>query len=247
MTAEKYLLMYKKIWAAIRHDMWKEIEDKKKADRVEKLERKDIAKIHHDVHERFETIRTEIYAKVMEDENITQKQAKRYMQMCYATHASISSMSTADDSEAKLSLWPTQVRQVSREHTKLCNEIMSGKYYKTIEIDPRENIMADEKTDLKSLSAYKPGLSSQQTMLPNDKVRVKAASKSVDQYVDKMIKWAQDVQRKLRAPYIESGEAYPGDEYRAGKRDRAGKLIEKEDDQAAKPSAESNKSSSAPA
>ena len=43
MTAEKYLLMYKKIWAAIRHDMWKEIEDKKKADRVEKLERKDIA------------------------------------------------------------------------------------------------------------------------------------------------------------------------------------------------------------
>ena len=160
MTAEKYLSMYKKIWATIRHDMWKEIEDKKKAERVESLSKQQIAKIHHDVHENFEAIRTEIYAKVMEDENITQKNAKRYMQMCYATHASISSMSTKDDSEAKVSLWPTQVRAVSREHTKLCNEIMAGKYYKTIEIDPRENVMADEKTDLKSLTAYKPGLSS---------------------------------------------------------------------------------------
>ena len=25
LTAEKYLVMYKKIWSIIRHDMWKEI------------------------------------------------------------------------------------------------------------------------------------------------------------------------------------------------------------------------------
>ena len=30
LTAEKYLLMYKKIWAVIRHDLWKEIEQRKK-------------------------------------------------------------------------------------------------------------------------------------------------------------------------------------------------------------------------
>ena len=32
MTAEKYLLMYKMIWASIRHDMWKAIEKKKQSE-----------------------------------------------------------------------------------------------------------------------------------------------------------------------------------------------------------------------
>ena len=33
LTAEKYLLMYKKIWAVIRHDLWKEIEQTKRKER----------------------------------------------------------------------------------------------------------------------------------------------------------------------------------------------------------------------
>ena len=106
MTAEKYLLMYKKIWATIRHDMWKEIEEKKKEQRVEKLSKDDVAKIHFDVHENFELVRQEIYSKVMDEPEITSRQARRSMQMCYATHATISSMSTAKDSEAKVSHWP---------------------------------------------------------------------------------------------------------------------------------------------
>ena len=118
--------------------------------------------------------------------------------MCYATHASISSMSTAEDSEAKVSLWPQQVRQVSREHTKLCNEIMAGKFPENIQKDPRDSVMSDEKVDLKSLGLYKAGLSSQKTMLPDKDVRVKRASKSVDKYCEKMIKWAKEVQAKLR-------------------------------------------------
>ena len=105
MTAEKYLLMYRKIWATIRHDMWKEIEDLKKKERRE-LKKTEMAKIHFEVHEKFEEVRQEIYAKVMDEPEITQREARRFMQMCYATHASISSMSTAEDSEAKVSLWP---------------------------------------------------------------------------------------------------------------------------------------------
>ena len=197
MTAEKYLLMYRKIWATIRHDMWKEIEDLKKKERRE-LKKAEMAKIHFEVHEKFEEVRQEIYAKVMDEPEITQREARRFMQMCYATHASISSMSTAEDSEAKVSLWPQQVRQVSREHTKLCNEIMAGKFPENIQKDPRDSVMSDEKVDLKSLGLYKAGLSSQKTMLPDKDVRVKRASKSVDKYCEKMIKWAKEVQAKLR-------------------------------------------------
>lgn len=34
LTAEMYLQMYKKIWATVRHDLWKDIEAKKKELRV---------------------------------------------------------------------------------------------------------------------------------------------------------------------------------------------------------------------
>ena len=37
MTAEAYLMIYKKIWATIRHDIWSAIEAKKKAERRDKL------------------------------------------------------------------------------------------------------------------------------------------------------------------------------------------------------------------
>ena len=47
--------------------------------------------------------------------------------------------------------------------------------------------MADEKLDLKSLSAYKGNFSKQKTMISDDKVLVKAVSKRADKYVDKMI------------------------------------------------------------
>ena len=42
MTAAKYLLMYKKIWATIRHDMWKALEEKKKEERVTRLKKDQI-------------------------------------------------------------------------------------------------------------------------------------------------------------------------------------------------------------
>ena len=101
--------------------------------------------------------------KVMDVEDITPEQAKRYMQMCYATHATISSMSTDKENEAVVSTWPAQVRAVSREHTRLCNEIMQGKYYKNIEADPRETatMEVDEKIDYKQLSDYKKDFQTQ--------------------------------------------------------------------------------------
>ena len=71
----------------------------------------------------------------MSEPNITPQQAKRNMQMCYASTAS--SQDSTDAKERGVLLWPAQVRQVSREHTKLTNEIMYGRYYADIEKDPR--------------------------------------------------------------------------------------------------------------
>ena len=71
MTAEAYLMIYKKIWATIRHDIWFQVEEKKKQQRTEKLSKEELTDISNSVHDNFENIRTEIYAKIMEDEEIT--------------------------------------------------------------------------------------------------------------------------------------------------------------------------------
>ena len=79
MTPEKYLLMYSKIWASIRHDIWKQIEEKKRESNVVNLAFNELEKIYHDAHKRFEEIRREIYANTMNEPEITPQQAKRNM------------------------------------------------------------------------------------------------------------------------------------------------------------------------
>ena len=64
--------MYKKIWAVIRHDLWKEIEAKKREIRCEKLDEKEFNHLYNEIHKRFEDIRVEVYAMIMGDENINQ-------------------------------------------------------------------------------------------------------------------------------------------------------------------------------
>lgn len=83
------------------------------------------------------------------------------MQRCYAVNATVSSFSRKEDTEAVVSRWPEQVRAVAREHTKLCNEIVQGKYYKNIDLDPRDSKHADEKIDLKTLGAYRKTFATQ--------------------------------------------------------------------------------------
>ena len=136
MTPEKYLLMYSKIWASIRHDIWKQIEEKKRESNVVNLVFNEREKIYQDAHKRFEEIRREIYASTMNEPEITPQQAKRNMQMCYASVASNPDKEGAEEQD--LSLWPSQVLDVALKHNKLCNEIISGQYYPDIEKDPRK-------------------------------------------------------------------------------------------------------------
>ena len=61
LTADKYLLMYKKIWAVIRHDLYREIQRKKKEKMVDMLEEKDFNELYEQQHKNFEKIRLEVY------------------------------------------------------------------------------------------------------------------------------------------------------------------------------------------
>ena len=71
MTAEKYLTMYKKIWAILRHDLYLEIQAKKKELRCDKLESPVFDKLYEDSHKCFEEIRVEVYAMIMDQPSIT--------------------------------------------------------------------------------------------------------------------------------------------------------------------------------
>ena len=113
------------------------------------------------------------------------------MQKAYVTYSTISSSSKKAQGEASRARWADLVQQVAIEHGKLIGNMAQGKFYDNIEKDPRDNIYADEKVDLKSLRQYKPLISSQKTTIADDKVNVRPAKISVDKYVDRMIELAK--------------------------------------------------------
>ena len=61
-TKEMYISTFRKIWATIRHDIWKEIKAKGNSQLTEKV----FTEIYNDVHGRFEKIRTDIYCMMMD-------------------------------------------------------------------------------------------------------------------------------------------------------------------------------------
>ena len=63
--------------------------------------------------------------------------------------------------------------------------MQKGLFYKNIEQDPRDSVLNDEKIDLKSIPGYQK-LSSQKTMLSDDKVHVRAVNPKADKYITKM-------------------------------------------------------------
>lgn len=76
------------------------------------------------------------------------------------TFSTISSSSKNEKAEVGRARWADLVQQVAIEHGKQIGSMAQGKFYDNIEKDPRDNIYADEKVDLKSLKQYKPSLQS---------------------------------------------------------------------------------------
>lgn len=62
---QMYIKIYRKIWATIRHDLWTRIQQEKKAQNTANLTEEIFNKLYSEVHATFETVRMEIYSKLM--------------------------------------------------------------------------------------------------------------------------------------------------------------------------------------
>ena len=121
LTAQKYLLMYKKIWATLRHDIYEEVKVRAKELRVahDQLEETEFNKIYEKVFKNFEKVRQETYSKILDDPEITQPKAREYMQKAFVMYATISSTAKNKDTEVTRARWPDLVNNVAIEHGKL--------------------------------------------------------------------------------------------------------------------------------
>ena len=88
-------------------------------------------------------------------EEVEQEKAREYMQKAYVTYSTISSASKNKNEETKRARWPDLVQQVAMEHGRYIADMTEGKFYANIDKDPRDNIHADDKIDLKSLPQFK--------------------------------------------------------------------------------------------
>ena len=83
------------------------------------------------------------------------------------------------------------MQEILKKHGQYIQDFAQGKFPDGIQNDPRNNKDPDEKIDLKSLSAYQPGLSKQKTMLKDEGREVKAVSEGADKYVNKFVEIAR--------------------------------------------------------
>lgn len=109
LTADKYLMMYKKIWSVVRHDLYKEIQKRKKELRVNEIDEKEFDKLYTAVHGRFETVRAEVWQMIMNEE-IESNKAREYMQKAYVTYSTISSSAKNNSQEVSRARWADLVQ-----------------------------------------------------------------------------------------------------------------------------------------
>ena len=68
------------------------------------------------------------------------------------------------------------------EHGRYIADFAQGKFYKNIEVDPRDHEHPDEKLDLKTVPGYK-GFSRQKTTIADNTVNVRPVKKGVEKYI----------------------------------------------------------------
>ena len=88
-TKEKYIATFSKIWSLVRHDMWKQINEEKKKQRVNRLDEASFKKIYEEVHSRFEKIRKDVYELMLDTELDSYEQAREIMQKAYVTYSTV--------------------------------------------------------------------------------------------------------------------------------------------------------------
>ena len=98
-------------------------------------------------------MRADIYELLMDEQLEKPEKSREYMQKAYVTFSTIASV-PSEDGAAVRSKWADLVHEVAVSHGKYIGEFQEGKFYASIEQDPRDSIEADEKVDLKSLPQY---------------------------------------------------------------------------------------------
>ena len=89
-TKELYIATFRKIWATIRHDIWKDLKEKQKGARSEQPPEEDeFNEVAQKVYDRFESIRTDIYTKMMDLDDMPEGKAREIMQKAYVTYSTV--------------------------------------------------------------------------------------------------------------------------------------------------------------
>lgn len=147
-----YMKIYRKIWATLRHDLWVRIQEEKKNKNSAHISEAEFNKIYQEVHETFETIRMEIYSKIM-GEDVERHVARENMQKAYITFATLSGVASEDGSAVR-SRWADQVTEAAQQHGEYIEQFSKGVFYSNISEDPRDTIESDEKISLAHFAGY---------------------------------------------------------------------------------------------
>jgi hypothetical protein len=150
---QMYIKMYRKIWATIRHDLWARIQQEKKTLNTSNLPVDVFNKLYTEVHGTFETVRMEIYNKLM-GEDVERHQARENMQKAYITYATVSGV-TGDGGTAIRSRWADLVNEAAMQHGEYIEQFSKGQFYNNISEDPRDTVESDEKISLANFAGYK--------------------------------------------------------------------------------------------
>ena len=149
---QMYMKIYRKIWATLRHDLWVRIQEQKKNKNSGHISKDEFSKLYTEVHETFETVRMEIYNKIM-GEDVERHVARENMQKAYITFATLSGV-TSEDGSAVRSRWADQVTEAAHQHGEYIEEFEKGVFYSNISEDPRDTIESDEKISLAHFAGY---------------------------------------------------------------------------------------------
>lgn len=180
-----YVRIYRKIHAALRHDLYIRILDERKEAKVVNITDEVFNKLYKEVHGKFNDVRLDIIELVLED-TFEKKDAKRYMQMAYVRYATVSNYKDEQGNVIR-SRWADQISEVGNKHDVYIDEMAKGKFYEGIEKDPRDSQQPDEKIDLSGLPTY----TSQKTTLDNQRNVTQMApgtEKTVNKFIEKFRK-----------------------------------------------------------
>jgi len=137
LTKEMYVQIYRKIYAAIRHDLYMRIKDEQKEKKKMNISEEDFSRLYNETYKKFNDVRMDIM-DLMLDEKYEKADAKRYMQMAYVKFATESHYKDTDGNPMR-SRWADQITEIGKKDSQYIDEMAKGKFYEGIEKDPRDS------------------------------------------------------------------------------------------------------------